>query len=333
MKAITSSKQNGEKCLVVQEREKLTPKKKQVLIKVKGSSVNISDYKEFQEKSGKTKLSIFAGKTKKIKGKVLGGEVSGVIEQVGKKVKNLKIGDEVFAVTTGFPFSKGGWAEYALANEKFTHIKPNTLSFEQSATIPIAAITALGAIKKAKIKSGQSVLIYGASGGVGHFAVQIAKSKGAVVTAVCGTRNVELVQEMGADFVIDYKKENFLECGKKFDAIFGLNGYNKIRDYKKLLNKGGIYVATGGTKQAIMAMLGKLPSLFSSKKVNTTAFPMIDKQSSLCKLTALAESGKLKPHIDNVYPAERANQAIEYIINEHAQGKVAISVDFGKEKL
>ena len=322
MKAIIYTKVSLPDVLKIQDTKKPVPKANQVLVKVKTSAITNLEYMRF---GGKVLPHIF-NIAIKATGKSLGLEIAGVVEEVGKSVTNFKKGDEVFGLSAGM---LGGWAEYAVAKEKELSLKPSNLSFEQAGAIPVGGITALGAILAANIKQGQDVLIHGASGSVGQYAVQLAKAFGATVTGVCSTRNLEMARSIGADYVIDYKKEDFTQKGKTYDKIIGVNGYNSLRTYKKLLKKGGSYVVVGGIKQAMLGVLGGyFYFLFSNKKFGTAAFPMLSKQKSLLKLKEFAENNKITPFIDKVYPAHDVADAIKYIIVEHAQGKVVIATDF-----
>ena len=308
--------------LEVRDVKKPTPKANQVLIEVKASAITNMEYMRFGGGAFPRLLNIATRAT----GKSLGIEVAGIVEEVGKNVTGFKKGDEVFGLTSGM---LGGWAEYAVAKENEIFSKPTILSFQQAGAIPVGGITALGAIRAAKIKQGQDVLVYGASGSVGQYAVQLAKAYGANVTGVCSTRNLEVVRSIGADDVIDYKKEDFTQKGKAYDAIVAVNGYNRLKIYEKLLKKGGRYVVVGGIKQAMMGMLG-IPfySIGRGKRFGASAFPMIPKQTALAELKSFADEGKIKPYIDNVYSVHDAMKAMDYIIKEHAQGKVVIDIDF-----
>lgn len=307
--------------------EKPIPMENQALIRVKASSVNISDYKRFIEQieGRKTPFSThLIDKILKVSGKILGADVSGIVEEVGKGVTSVKKGDEVFGVTVGL---LGAWAEYAIVDESSVFLKPSNISFEVAASIPVTGITALGAIRVAKIKENHQVLIYGASGGVGTFALQLAKAQSATVTAVCSTRNIEMAHSIGADFVIDYKRDDFTFCGKTFDAIIAINGYNPIWVYKKLLNKGGTYVAIGGMKQGIMgALLGPINS-GGGKTMTTSIYNNAIKQPCLPYLKELTEKGKIIPFIDKVFSVHEIVHAINYIVKNHAHGKVVINMD------
>ena len=321
MKAVIYERVGSSAQLNIKEVSKPIPKDNQVLVNVHASSVCITDYQRFKTKkiSFSTKiLDIVQGSV----GKPLGGEISGIVVATGKNVNFLSVGDEVFGKTTG-AFPKGGWAEYAVLDSNQIFTKPKTLSFEESAVLPVACETALGAVKKANIKAGQQVMIYGASGGVGQFAVQFAKAQGAIVTGVCSTRNISMAHSIGCDYVIDYKKEDFRKTKNKFDSIIGINGTNPLKEYLKLLTPNGIFVGVGGN-QVFVASVAQI----FSKKITTYAAPLMSPTGYLNYVKELAESGKIKPYIDNTYSVYDTSKAIDYITNCHAQGKIAIKMDF-----
>jgi NADPH:quinone reductase-like Zn-dependent oxidoreductase len=330
MKGIVYTKSGSPETLKIMDIENPIPKANQVLIKVKASSISILEYLRFLKNidGGKTPISLRLMDTVALRsiGKVLGMDISGIVEEVGKNVKNFKKGDVIFGFTTGM---FGGWAEYALSDAKSVCKKPINLSYEQAAAIPSSGITALGAIRAAKIREGQQVLVHGSSGGVGHFAVQLSKAYGATVTGICSTRNMEMARSIGTDYIIDYKQEDFTKKGKTYDVIIGVNGYNSLSTYKKLLNKGGSYVVVGGIKQAIKGVLG-IPfySISSDKKYSAVAFPVMPKQKFLTDLKELSENGRIIPFIDMVFSVQEIIPAINYIVKNHAQGKVVINLDF-----
>ncbi len=222
----------------------------------------------------------------------------------------------------------GAFAEYVCAREGLLALKPSNLSFEQAAAVPIGALTALQGLRDAGgIRAGQKVLIQGASGSVGMFAVQIAKSFGAEVTAVCSTRNLDMARSIGADHVIDYKKEDFTKSGKTYDLIYAANGYHPLTAYKRALRPQGVYVCAGGTMpQFLQAMFfGSLMSQKDGKKLTSMGIAKIN-QEDLNYLGKLLETGKIVPVIDRTYPLSEIAEAMRYVENIHAQGKVVISV-------
>lgn len=328
MKAVVYTKPGSPNDLEFKEIERPRPKAGQVLVAIKASALGNSDYMRYREWYEKGKVSFFTRFTDTvmgIKGKPLGTECAGIAVEVGEDVTDIAVGDEVFGSTELI----GTFAEYAVVNAPLVCKKPSNLSFEESAAIPTCGLTALGALRKAGVKEGMNAMIYGASGGVGQFALQIAKAMGATVTAVCSTRNVETAYNMGADKVIDYKKEDFTKVGMAFDVIIGVNGYNPLKVYKKLLNDTGTYVALGGQKQGMRGAFGFLYSIGTKKKLSFFTVFTTSKQKNLPYLKEIAEAGKLKPYIERYYPIQELPEALEYAAKNGAQGKIAINVDFG----
>lgn len=328
MKAIVCTKLGPPEVLQLKEISKPVPKDNQVLVKVKAASVNALDYRRFTSLLSDPKVSfssrIMDGMILKVVNKVLGADIAGVVEAVGSSVNRFKPGEAVFGVTAG---SLGAFAEYACALEEHLALKPDNVPFEAAAAVPVAASTALQAIRdKGKIQKGQKVLINGASGGVGTFAVQLAKFLNAEVTAVCSTRNISLVHSVGADHVIDYTKEDFTQGEQLYDLILAVNGFHPIRDYKRTLSSGGRYIAIGGSmSQLLQAMLqGPLVS-GGGKKLR---FMGIAKYSykDLEILGELLAANSITPVIDRCYRLSEVAQAIRYLAEGHAQGKVVITL-------
>lgn len=322
MKAIVYEKYGSADVLEFKEIEKPKPKDNEVLIKVHATSLNYSDW--HMMKGEPYIVRLWSG-LQKPKDKVLGADIAGTIEQVGKDVSVFKIGDEVFGNVSECGW--GGLAEFLTATEEALVLKPQNVSFEDAASVPQAAFVGVQALRdKGNIKSGHRVLINGASGGVGTFAVQIAKSFGADVTGVCSTSNLEMVKFIGADRVIDYKKESFLNSGEKYDLIIGANGNQSILKYRKALEPSGTYIATGGSmKQIFQAMLlGPLISMFGNRKL-TNLYSTPSKEL-LLYLSNLLEEGKLKPVIDKTYPLSKTADAFRYCEKGHAKGKVVIRI-------
>jgi NADPH:quinone reductase-like Zn-dependent oxidoreductase len=247
--------------------------------------------------------------------------VAGRVEAVGTNVTEFKPGDEVFGVCLG------AFAEYACAIESKLALKPATISFEDAAAVPVAAVTALQGLRdKGRIQRGKKILVDGASGGVGTFAVQIAKSFGAEVTAVCSARHVDTARSIGADHVVDYTREDFTQSGQRYDLILAANAYHSILGYRRALNQAGIYVmAGGGWAQILQAfLLGPLLSLVGRKKM-CNFMARINKED-LVVLKDLLEAGKVVPIIDRRYPLSEAAEAIRYLEGGHAGGKVVITM-------
>jgi NADPH:quinone reductase-like Zn-dependent oxidoreductase len=309
------------------EVEKPTPKDNEVLIKLYAASVNPLDL--FQMRGAPMLRSIPGLRTPKHQ--VLGVDIAGRVEAVGSNVTQFKPGDEVFGVG-GKGFAGGGFAEYVCAAEDKLALKPANSSFEDAASVPVAALTALQGLRdKGRIQPGQKVLIDGASGGVGTFAVQIAKSFGAEVTAVCSARNVDTARRIGADHVIDYTREDFTRSGQRYDLILGANVHHSIFDYMRALSQNGIYVVVGGGLARIFQamLLGPLLSRIGSKK--TCFFIANINQKDLVFLKDLLAAGKVVPVIDRRYPLSDAAEALRYLEERHARGKVVLTVEHSND--
>ncbi len=324
MKAIVYTKYGPPDALQLMEVTKPEPKEDQVLVKVHAASANALDYRRFEKIS--TMGRLMDERLTKSVGKVLGADISGVVVAVGAKVKKFQPGDEVFGVAAG---SKGGFAEYACAAEDHLALKPASLSFEAAAAVPVAALTALQGLRdKGQIRPGQKILINGASGGVGTFAVQIAKSFGAEVTAVCSTRNLEIARSIGADYVIDYTKEDFTKSGERYDLIFAVNGNHQLSVYQRALNPQGVYICAGGAlPQIIQAMLlGPLVSIIARKKMGFMGIAKPN-QKDLIYMAELLEAGKVVPVIEKCTPLNEGPAVMRYLAEGHATGKVVLIVD------
>ncbi|MGA2491122.1 MAG: NAD(P)-dependent alcohol dehydrogenase [Anaerolineales bacterium] len=324
MKAMVYTKYGPPDVLQLKEVEKPAPKDDELLIRVHAASVNARDWHLLTADVFLVRM-MGGGGLLKPKNPILGVDMAGQVEAVGSNVKQFRPGDEVF----GYLSRYGGrtFAEYVCAGENEIAMKPANLSFEQAAAVPLAAITALQGLRdKGNIRTGQKVLIQGASGGVGMFAVQIAKSLGAEVTGVCSTRNLEMVRSIGADHVIDYKKENFTRNGQRYDLILAVNGYHPISDYLRALNPDGIYVVAGGSLvQIFQAMsLGRRISMTGSQKIYVIS--LVQSQKDLVFMKELLEAGKVVPVIDGCYPLNKTVEAFRYFEKVHAKGKVVITL-------
>jgi NADPH:quinone reductase-like Zn-dependent oxidoreductase len=253
MKAIVYTEYGPPDVLQLKEVEKPTPKDNEVLIKVHAASVNYSDWAFVRGEPFMVRL--MGSGLLKPKNTILGADIAGRVEAVGRSVKQFQPGDEVFGDLSECGW--GGFAEYVSVPENALTLKPANMTFEEAAAVPQAALVALQGLRdKGQIQPGQKVLINGASGGIGTFAVQIAKSFGAEVTGVCSTRNLDMVRSIGADHVIDYTQEDFTQNGQRYDLILAAGGYRSIFDYKRALSPKGIYVSTGGSMaQTFQAML------------------------------------------------------------------------------
>jgi len=323
MKAIVYTEYGPPDVLNLEEVQKPVPKDDEVLVKVHAASANAADWHLMRADPFLVRLMGF-GLLKPKKG-LLGADIAGRVEAVGRDVAQFQPGDEVFGDLSGSGF--GGFAEYVCATEDALASKPANVSFEEAAAVPLAAVTALQGLRyKGHIQPGQKVLVNGASGGVGTFAVQIAKSFGAEVTGVCSTSKMDMVRSIGADHVIDYTKEDFTRNGQQYDRILAANGYHPISDYKRALSPEGTYVMTGGSgAQMLQAMtLGPLMSITGSKKLGYVS--MKQNKEDLVSVKELLESGEITPVIDRTYPLSEIPEAIRYLEEGHAKGKVVITV-------
>jgi NADPH:quinone reductase-like Zn-dependent oxidoreductase len=326
MKAITYC-DYGIANLKLEEIEKPTPNDDQILVKVRAASVNPYDW-HFIEGTPKIMRMMGVG-LRKPKDTRLGVDFAGTVEAVGKNVSQFKPGDDVFG-------GKGGaFAEYVCRRaEGAVALKPANITFEQAASVNIAGITALQALRdKGKVEPGQKVLINGASGGVGTFAVQIAKSLGADVTGVCSTRNVDLVRSLGADRVIDYTKEDFAKGTERYDVILDNVPNHSLSECRQILNPNGKYVMIGGGGPNDNRWIGPfgrvIHTLILSPFINQKMGMMMAdaNQNDLTILGDMMQSGKLKPVIDRTYKLDQVPDAIRYLEEGHARGKVVINVD------
>ncbi len=320
MKAIVYEKYGSPDVIQLKEIEKPTPKEDEVLIKIHAASLNAYDWHFLT--ADIFLIRLMGGGLLKPKNTRLGADMAGVIEAVGKNVKQFQPGDEVFGMV------KGSFAEYACAPEGALALKPANTSFHEAAAIPMAAITALQGLRdEGQIQAGQKVLINGASGGVGTFAVQIAKSFGAEVTAVCSPRNLEQARAIGADHVIDYTKEDFTKSGQQYDLIFAANGYHSLSDYKRALTPRGIYVMAGGSMAQIFQSMLFGPMMSKADGRKMTGVSAKRNQNDLVLIKELFESGKVRSIIDRQYPLSEAAEALRYLGTGHARGKVVIIME------
>lgn len=319
MKAIVYTKYGSPDVLQLKDVEKPAPKDDEVLIKVCAASVNAYDWHFLT--ADIFLIRFMSGGLLKPKNTRLGADIAGRVEAVGKNVKQFQPGDEVYGM------GRGSFAEYACASENAIGFKPSNLSFEEAAAVPMAAVTPLQGLRDiGKIQAGQKVLINGASGGVGTFAVQIAKFFGAEVTAVCSTRNLDQAQSIGADHIIDYNKVDFTQSDRKYDLILAANGYHPLSAYKRALAPKGIYVMAGGSKAQIFQamLLGPLMSETRGRKM--TGVSTKRSQKDLAFLKELLETGKVVPVIDRLYTLNETAEALRYLGDGHARGKVVITI-------
>ena len=323
MNAIVYHKSGSGDVLQLVEVEKSVPKDDEVLIKVRAASVNPLDYHLLRFAFLRRVMAAVS------KGKITrpGRDMAGQVEAVGRNVTQFKSGDEVFGACDG------SFAEYACARESALTRKPDNISFEQAASSPVAGLTALqGLREKAQIQPGQKVLINGAAGGVGTFAVQIAKAFGAEVTGVCSTRNAEMVRSIGADRVIDYTQEDFTSSGEQYDLIFDLVSNHSFSEHKRALTPSGMHIGAGvlGLHGSMIGVLTiRITELVLSPFVSQKFLSFMAKlnQKDLNALGALMAEGKVTPVIDRRYSLSEAAEAVRYVEEGHARGKVVIDFD------
>ena len=322
MKAIVFTKYGPPDVLQLKEVEKPTPKDDEVLVKVHAASVNSYDWELLR---GTFFSRLFFGLLKP-KIKILGVDIAGRVEAVGRNVKQFQPSDEVFGDISACGW--GGFAEYVCASENALALKSASMTFEQVAAVPQAAVLALQGLRdKGQIQPGQKVLINGGGGGgVGTFAVQIAKSFGADVTGVDSTKKLDMMRSIGADLVIDYTQEDFTKNGQRYDLILNVAAYGSIFDYRRALSPKGIYVMTGGSVARIFqtGLLGPWISMTGSKKMGSLMHKPNNRD--LVFMNELLEAGKITPVIDRRYPLSEVAEALRYFGEGHAQGKVVITV-------
>jgi len=323
MKAITRTDYGPPDVLELTEVAMPAPKDDEVLIRTRAAALNALDWHFMRGEPFFIRLMI--GGLFKPKDTRLGVDVAGRVEAVGGNVKRFKPGDEVFGAC------RGAFAQYACAAADRLALKPANVSFEDAAAVPVAAITALQGLRdKGRIKAGQKVLVDGASGGVGTFAIQIAKSFGAEVTAVCSTRNVETARSIGADHVIDYTRENFTRRPERYDLILGANAYHSTLDYRRALSDDGIFVGAGGGSYSVPSLLlgvlfQSFLSLIGRRKLRGV-MAKINKEDLEC-LKDLLAAETIVPVIDRRYRLAEVPEALRYLEEGHARGKIVITME------
>ena len=320
MKAIVCTQYGSPDILRLKEVEKPAPKDDEVLVTIHAASANPLDWHLMR---GSPFLARLGGGLRRPKDPRLGVDIAGRVEAVGNNLTQFRPGNEVFGTV------KGGFAEYACAREDRLALKPGNISFEEAAAAPVVAFTALQGLRdKGKIQPGQKVLVNGASGGVGTFAVQIAKSFETEVTGVCSTRNLDMVRSIGADHVIDYTREDFTKNGQRYDLIYDAVGNRSVSDYKRALRPQGICVIAGFSTLSRLfghVVLGPLLSMTGNKKIGLMGLAKPN-QKDLVFVKELLEAGKVIPVIDRRYPLSETAEAIRYLEGRHARGKVVITV-------
>ncbi len=335
MKAIVCTKYGSPDVLQLEEVARPIPKEDEALVKVHATSINAADLETLR---GVFTVRIAA--PRKPMYKILGSDIAGRIETVGVNVKQFQPGDEIWG-DLSFPLGYGTFAEYVCVPENALRLKPASMTFEEAATVPTAAVNAMNNLRgvgpsspslilsdKGQIQPGQKVLINGAGGGVGTFAVQIAKSFGAEVTGVDSTKKLDMLRSIGADHVIDYRKEDFTKSDPHYDLILDVVAYRSIFDYKRALSPNGIYVFVGGSTAAIFQafFLGPLISMTGSKKMGVVMWKPNNKED-LVFLEELFEAGKVVPVIDRRYSLSEVPEALRYLEEGHVLGKVVITVE------
>ena len=321
MKAIVYYNYGSPDVLKCEEIEKPTAGDNEVLIRVRAASVNPFDWHFMR---GTPYMVRIQAGLRKPKDKRLGVDVAGQVEAVGRNVTQFRPGDEVFGAC------RGAFAEYACASESALVMKPDNVTFEQAASAPVAAFTALQGLRdKGQIQPGQKVLINGAAGGVGTFAVQIAKWFGADVTGVCSTRNADMVRSIGADRVIDYTQEDFTKSGQRYDLFFDCVGNHSLLACRRVLNPKGIYIVVGGPDGRWLGPLARMiKTLVLSWFVSQNLVMFLAKRSKedLTIMHELMKAGKVTPVIDKRYKLSEVPEAIRYLEEGHARGKVVITL-------
>jgi len=320
MKAITRETYGSPDVLHLEDVPLPTLRDGDVLVRVHAAAANAGDWHLLR--GTPLPFRLIAGlRTPKFK--IIGTDIAGRVEAIGRNVTQLRVGDDVFGELSRCGF--GAYAEFAAAPEQALALKPANLSFEEAAALPTAGCTALQGLRKARIERARRVLINGASGGVGTFAVQLAKTFGTEVTAVCSTRSADVARSIGADCVLDYTKEDFATLGERYDSILATNGDRSILDYKRALSADGAYAMTGGSNRQLTDALffGPLLSIGRQKFGNLLMKP---NHADLLVLKELCEAGKVRPVIDRRFALSDVPSAVRYVEDGHARGKVVVTM-------
>jgi NADPH:quinone reductase-like Zn-dependent oxidoreductase len=323
MKAVVCLKYGSPDVLQLKEVAKPTPKEDEVLVKIYAASLNAADLETLR---GDFIVRIAA--PRKPMYKILGSDIAGRVEVVGANAKQFQPGDEVWG-DLSFPYGLGAFAEYVSVPENALALKPASMTFEEAATYPQAAIVALQSLRdKGKVQAGHRVLINGAGGGMGTFAVQIAKYFGAEVTGVDSTRKLDMLRAIGADQVIDYTQEDYTKSGGSYDLILDVAAYRSVFDYRRALNPEGIFMMVGGSLATLLQVvtIGALLSRTGSKRIGLNTWEP-NKREDLALLAELFEAGKVVPVIDKRYPLSEVHDAMRYLEGGYVQGKVVITVE------
>ncbi len=322
MKAIVCTEYGPPDVLQLTEVERPTPKDDEALVRVHAVSVNAGDLETLRGEWH----ARFVGPIRP-RYKILGTDMAGRVEAVGGNVKRFQPGDEVWG-DLSYPYGYGTFAEYVCASENALALKPASMTFEEAATYPHSAIISLQSLRdKGQIQRGQQVLINGAGGGMGTFAVQLAKYFGAEVTGVDSAMKLDMLRSIGADHVLDYTQEDYTKSGQRYDLIFDVVAYRSVLDYRRALSPEGVYVWVGGSLATLLQVvfLGTLISRMGSKKIGLNAWDANNRED-LVLLAELFESGKVVPVIDRCYPLSEAAQAFRYLEEGHVLGKAVITV-------
>ena len=323
MKAITLAEYGGPEMLTYTDIPTPTPSAGQLLVRIEATSINAADYRMMR--GNPFLVRFFAGLRRPTKVPVLGGDAAGVVAAVGDGVTDVAVGDRVFAEVD----KKGTFAEYAVIAADAVAPIPEGVSSIDAAAVPLAGRTALQAVRdKSEFEPGQSVLIQGAGGGVGTMTVQIAKARGAEVTAVCGPTSAAVAEEAGADRIIDYNVTDITEIDDRYDVIIAINGHHKLATYKQLLKPGGRYVMVGGDNRQIFEglLMGKLAFARSDKTATVLTMDETIVGADMRELADMMAAGTLRPFIDRTYPLAETADAMRYVEAGHVPGKVVVTV-------
>jgi NADPH:quinone reductase-like Zn-dependent oxidoreductase len=327
MKAIVQDRYGPPDALELREVDTPVPADNEVLVRVHAAALNAYDWHVMRGDPYLGRLALGLGRPR---AKIRGRDFAGRVEAVGAQVKRFRPGDEVYG---DLGDANGAFAEYVCVPDDMVEPKPASLTMEQAAAVPLAGTTALMGLRdQGRVQPGQKVLINGASGGVGTFAVQIAKSFGAEVTGVCSTRNMDLVRSLGADHVIDYTRDDFTRDGRRYDLVFDLVGNRSLTEYRRALTPAGTLILSGGGVSEGGSLIGPIGLILRgqlvSRFVRHRLLTLTTKpgRENLAALSDLAESGKINPVIDRTYPLHEVSDAIRYLEGEHARAKVVITV-------
>ncbi len=322
MRAIVCNKYGSPDVLELKEVAKPVPKEDEALVKVHATSLNAADFETLRGM-----WSARFGGPLRPQHKILGTDLAGPVEAVGINVKQFQPGDEVWG-DLSFPYGFGAFAEYVCVSENALALKPASMTFEEAATYPQAAIIALQSLRdKGQIQPGQKVLINGAGGGLGTFAVQIAKYYGAEVTGVDSANKLDMLRSIGADHVVDYTQEDYTKSGQRYDLIFDVVAHRSVFDYRRALKPGGIFMIVGGSLASFLQVvfIGSLISRRGDKKLGINVYEPNNRED-LAFLAELFEAGKVVPIIDRRFPLSEVPEALRYLEGGHALGKVVITV-------